>query len=234
MKNDSLGDRMKGYEAITRYKAVKKVPLLVRVDGKAFHTLTKTAKKPFDKDLIGAMIHGAKETFKEMQGCKAAYVQSDEVTFLLTDYESINTDAWFDNNIQKIASITASLMSVHFNHYLRFTDFEYNKGKPPVFDARVFTVPKEDVVNCFLWRAKDWKRNSLQMYGRAFFSHKEMNSCNQAKVHEMLDAEGLSWHNDLTPEQKYGTLILKDTTGLLYFTVPANYESFSNMLDRFL
>lgn len=233
MKNDSLGNRMKGYESIYKNKLIKKVPVLVRVDGKAFHTLTKNAVKPFDVDIMYSMYDAAFNTMNQMQGCKAAYVQSDECTFLLTDYDTIETDAWFGYDHQKIVSITAAYMSVYFGKILSFTDFESNYT--PLFDARAFNVPREDVVNCFVWRCKDWKRNSLSMYCQSFFSHKELHGKNQAAQHEMLYSVGKNWATDLKPSEKNGIFIYKEAECITRdSTVKADYESVAKVIDKFL
>ena len=221
---DSLGDRIKRYEAISRAKATPRMPLMIRVDGKAFHTFTKGMERPFDVRLTNAMVCAARDTAKEMQGFKAAYVQSDEVTFLLTDYDEITTQGWFDYNLSKIISISASIMSVSFNKHLP-TD------KCPVFDSRAFSIPKEDVINAFLWRAQDWERNSLQMYARAFFSHKELHKKNRADMHEMLHSIGKNWATDLDCIHKNGTFILKDEERLDSMSnVQANYQSIKDII----
>lgn len=200
MKNDALGDRMKRYELCTRNFLVRKTPVLIRVDGKAFHTLTKHAEKPFDLVFISAMSQAASDVAAQMQGCKAVYVQSDEATFLLTDYDRVESGAWFDYNVSKLVSITAASMSVAFNKH-------YNGGLA-VFDARAFNVPREDVANCFLWRAKDWSRNSLQMYARAFFSHKQLHGAGKEAMHEMLHGIGKNWATDISDIERNGRWLL--------------------------
>ena len=118
MKKDSLGDRIKTYEKTFCNRGVKNMPLIIRVDGKAFHSFTRGMDKPFSNKFIEAMILAAWETAVRMQGFKAAYVQSDEATFAITDYDTHETDGWFDYKLRKIISISASMMSVYFNtHY---------------------------------------------------------------------------------------------------------------------
>jgi tRNA(His) guanylyltransferase len=215
---DSLGDRMKGYEKVSRGQLVKRMPVIVRVDGKAFHTLTRGCEKPFDEKIMDSIYLAAKETSKQIQGFKVAYVQSDEVTFLLTDYEEINTEGWFNYNINKMVSISAAMMSVYFTQFF---------GRQGFFDGRAFNVPKEDVVNCFLWRAQDWKRNSMQMYARANFSHKELHKKNVEDMHNMLHSIGKNWATDLTERQKNGTFILKDKTR---HDILPTYESINSIV----
>ena len=182
---DGLGDRQKSHENVTRNYLVSGVPVVIRCDGRAFHSVTKGCKKPFDHNLIDAMVCAAIDTAKEMQGFVIGYTQSDEVTFVLQDYKTINTDGWFGYNINKIVSISASLMTYYFNKSEYF-----QTPKLAVFDSRAFNVPRSDLSNMFLWRAKDWERNSLSMYCQSLFSHKQLHKKNRNDMHEMLHEIG--------------------------------------------
>jgi tRNA(His) guanylyltransferase len=209
----SLGDRMKNnYEKAYRYKVPARIPMVVRVDGKAFHTLTRRikAKKPFDGTLMMAMNITAEQMLMEMSNCKFAYVQSDEISFLFVDYFDINTQPWFGNNIQKIASVTAGMASSKMS---RILDTE------AVFDSRVFVLPPWEVNNYFIWRQQDWMRNSLQMVARSHFSHNQLNGKNRAEVDKMLFDIGVNY-NDLHSTLKYGRYVTKGGTRL-------NSEKFS-------
>ena len=115
MNKDNLGDRMKGYEDTFRYYLPKKTNLILRIDGKAFHSYTKNCKRPFDDNLMDDMNQTAIKLCEEIQGAKLAYVQSDEISILITDYDDIKTSAWFDNNLQKIVSVSASIATAEFN-----------------------------------------------------------------------------------------------------------------------
>ena len=215
----SLGDRIKKYEKIFNQSAVHRSPLIIRVDGRAFHTFTRNAQKPFDKVIMEAMTQAATYVAKDMQGFKVAYIQSDEVTFCLTDYDTIDTQGWFGYELPKIISISAAMMSVAFNKYLPSDSL-------PVFDSRAFTVPKEDVCNVLVWRAKDWERNSLQMYARAFFSHKQLHNKKRSDMHEMLHAIGKNWATDLSDAEKNGTFLLNTEEGIVRrYDILPTYES---------
>lgn len=227
---DSLGDRIKRYEATFNYTTVKRIPLMIRVDGKAFHTLLNKAKKPFDYLFMNCMREASFDTAKEMQGFKAAYIASDETTFCLTDYDDINTQGWFDYKLSKVISISAALMSVNFNKYYKPDSF-------PVFDSRAFSVPIDDVVNTFLWRAKDWQRNSIQMYARNFFSHKQLNNKSIEIIHEMLHSIGKNWTKDLDNREKNGTfIILNKETGIKEIKtdiLPSYIDIYNNLKQYF-
>lgn len=214
---DTLGDRIKRYESVSKPLLTRRSPLMVRIDGKAFHTFTRACNKPFDNILIKAMVYAATKTAEQMQGFKLAYIQSDEATFMLTDYETLETGAWFDYELNKVVSITASLFTAHFNYF-----WENQFSKDPadenyrerplalaLFDARAFNVPVEDWPNVFIWRQRDWERNSIQMLARSQYSPKELDRKKVPDLHEMLYQKGINWAN-LDPQLKNGTFILKD------------------------
>lgn len=197
---DSLGDRMKGnYEDRNRVKLTRRMPVIMRLDGRAFHTFTRGLEKPFDPHFVEVMQYVTRCVFDEIQGAKIAYTQSDEISILITDFDNFDTAAWFDYNVQKMVSIAASVASVAFS---------MNWGKPVQFDARVFNIPKEEVINYFRWRYQDWTRNSIQMLARAHFSHKELDKKNVPAMHEMLHQKGVNWA-DLDPVYKNGTTFTK-------------------------
>ena len=222
---DNLGDRMKGYEGVTRTYLTRRMPVIIRLDGKAFHTFARGMEKPFDDILIEAMWETAKYLCDNIQGCKIAYTQSDEITLLLNDYETLKTCAWFDNNIQKMVSVSASMATLAFNEafenivvrdYLnrKIDDDKWskysNKFNKALFDSRVFTLPKEEVVNCFIWRQQDATRNSIEAVGHANFSTKELHKKNCNEIQEMLFQEkGINWNN-IPVYQKRGSCIVKE------------------------
>jgi tRNA(His) 5'-end guanylyltransferase len=180
MSRDGLdiGDRMKGYEQVSSFTLPRRIPVLVRIDGRAFHTITrKRFGKGWSMEFVEQMIQTAKTVMNDIQGCKFCYCQSDEISFLLTDYETIKTEAWFGYNIGKIISISASLASAVFSNLY---------GKPVCFDSRAFSLPCDDVVNYFIWRQVDATRNAIQMAGREYFSHKELQNKNCKEIQEML------------------------------------------------
>lgn len=204
MKN-SLNDRMqRNYENPARHLLTRRVPVIVRVDGRAFHTFTRGFQKPFDQRLIDSMIVAATTVAGEIQGFKLGYVQSDEASFVMTDYDKLDTDAWFGYVKSKVESITASIMTAAFARCMRLasiTTLAY-------FDARAFSIPTHDVANYFLGRAKDWSRNSVLMYARSFFSHQDLKNKCIPEIHEMLHSAGYNWSTNLAGEEKNGTFLV--------------------------
>lgn len=223
MSNDSLGDRMKSYEDAYRAHLPIRMPVILRIDGKAFHSYTRKCKKPVDEGLVECMNDTAIELCKQVQGCRLAYVQSDEISLLLTNYQTLDTQSWFDNNLQKMVSISAAVASVTFteNSYKIWgfhddaegTGFEgmgYTSAitKPAYFDSRAFVLPKEDVTNYFIWRQQDATRNSVQMLARSLYSHKECENKNNSELQELIFQKGINW-NDCPVPQKRGRCIIK-------------------------
>lgn len=222
MKRDSLGDRMKRYEYVSRTYLTRRIPVIIRLDGKAFHTFTRGFQKPFDSILSTAMQETMKRLCENIQGCVLGYTQSDEITLVLVDYKNIDTCAWFDYNIQKCSSITASMATLYFNRIFEHqiwlykqwsTDFDENYynllikaiSRGAMFDSRVFNIPKDEVCNCLIWRQQDATRNSIETAGQSYFSHKQLmnKSCND--IQEMLFQEhGINW-NDYPTAFKRGS-----------------------------
>jgi tRNA(His) 5'-end guanylyltransferase len=206
---DKIGDRFKNnYENRTRYLLPRRTYTIIRVDGKAFHTLTKKCDRPFDNDLISCMNETAANMCKNIQGTKFAYVQSDEISLLLTDFDDIKTDAWFNGNIQKMASISGSLATLYFNKAIEQFKDKFSKSIA-VFDSRVFTIPESvEVENYFIWRQQDATRNSVQMVAQSLYSHKELHGKNTSKLQEMIFQKGINW-NDFDFRYKRGGIISK-------------------------
>ena len=99
MDKTALGDRMKSYEAIPKNFLMRRQPVIIRLDGKAFHSYTRGFDKPFDAELMKAMQQTMKYLCEEIQGCVIGYTQSDEITLVLCDYQKLDTDAWFGYNV---------------------------------------------------------------------------------------------------------------------------------------
>ena len=214
---DSLGDRMKDYENISRNYLTRRVPVIIRLDGRAFHTFTKGMQKPFDIILADAMLGTTQYLCENIQGCVFGYMQSDEITLVLTDYEKPTTEAWFGYNIQKMASVAASMATLKFNErfinaveqksYLTnyacvHTDTPYpteefdkyrSNYNSATFDARVFSIPKEEVCNCLIWRQQDAIRNSIEAAGQVFFSPKKLLGKSCEMIKEMLHEITIEW-----------------------------------------
>ena len=232
--HDDLGTRMKTfYEHIPKTKLMRRTPVIIRIDGKAFHTFTRGFQKPFDEVLIQTMQETTKYLCENVQGCVLGYTQSDEISLVLVDYQRFETSAWFDYEIQKMCSIAASMATMAFNRIFekKVKEFTYNNGenyykdseeyrlcevyrkaldKGAMFDARVFNIPKEEVTNCIYWRQDDASRNPIQMVERAYFSDKELYHKSRNKIQDMLMTQkGVNW-NDLPTYQKRGSCCIKE------------------------
>lgn len=130
-KKDSLGDRMKeNYENRAKTYLTRRMPVIIRLDGKAFHSFTKGLKKPYDEIFHNTMNATMKYLCENIQGCKLGYTQSDEITLLLTDYDTLTTDGWFDYAVQKMCSVSASMATMAFNRFFGHEYEFYNATHP--------------------------------------------------------------------------------------------------------
>lgn len=197
---DSLGDRMKGYERASKVVLPRRMPLIIRVDGKAFHTLTRGCDKPFDAKLMRAMDQTAETLCFQAQGAVFGFVQSDEISILLHNYKRLQSEPWFDNELQKIVSVAASTAAAEFGDRYGWA----------AFDARAFVLPEAEVCNYFIWRQQDATRNSIQMATRAVYSHAQVDDKNTSEMQEMLHAKGINW-NDYPVGCKRGRAIVRES-----------------------
>ncbi len=224
MERSDLSRRMKQYEAVPKTVLMRRTPVILRIDGRAFHTLTRGFHKPFDKVLNLSMIDTMRFLCENIQGCVLGYTQSDEITLVLVDYKKLTSDPWFGYEVQKLCSIGASMATVGFNNAFsrRVEDYGlYNRGSVfyhrylnvleagAMFDCRAFNVPREEVTNNIYWRQLDASRNSIQMLGQAHFTHKELQNKNCSEIQDMLMTQkGINW-NDLPVYLKRGTCCVK-------------------------
>jgi len=228
---DTLGGRIKRYEKVYDQALTPRSCLFIRVDGKAFHSYTKGAGKPFDWDIVQAMAVAAEETAAHMQGFKAAYIQSDECTFMLTDFDGLETQGWFDYRLNKIVSVTASMYTAYFNRAISGTQFAIkNNPQPAIFDARAFIVPREEAPNVFIWRQRDWERNSVQMVARSLYSHKECEEKKIPELHDMIFAKGQNWAK-LDAMLKNGTFLWNYGDGIARDFRKHTYNGIVNILE---
>lgn len=206
---DSLGDRMKGYENCWKYDFPNRMPVIIRVDGKAFHSYTQECTKPFDIALIQCMNHTAVKLCENIQGAVFAYVQSDEISVLVYPWQNITSQAWFDNSLIKMVSVSAGIASAYFTVTSKYI-FDSGEPREAVFDARAFVLPEHEINNYFIWRQKDWERNSLQLLARSHYSHRELQGKGHDQLHDLLHQKDVNW-NDLPTNLKRGRGIRKQS-----------------------
>lgn len=234
MDNTALAKRMKKYyEEVPKTKLIRRMPVCIRLDGKSFHTFTEGFQTPFDEVLLKTMQETMLYLCKNIQGCVLGYTQSDEITLILIDYQTLTTDAWFDYEVQKICSVSASMATMVFNKFFeesvdeyRFSKWDgiskYEDGtqkyiqtllnavdKGAMFDSRCFNIPKEEVANLIFWRQFDASKNSVQMVGQAYFTQKELHKKSTNQIQDMLMLQkGINW-NDFPTYQKRGSCCVK-------------------------
>lgn len=218
-----LGNRMKKYyEDVYRFKLTRRTPVIMRLDMRAGHTFTRGFKKPYDTIFFNAMVETAVSLCENVQNTRIAYVQSDEISLLLTDYTKLTTAQWFDGNIQKMTSVSASIATIAFNkaytHLLltaNLLPFELEKYTSRIntmtFDSRVFNIPESEVVNYFVFRQNDATRNSIESAGQAYFTKEELFQKKNNQIQDMLMQErNVNWQ-DYPNWFKRGACIIKTT-----------------------
>lgn len=227
-----LSDRMLSYQQVSEGNLMRRQPVIIRLDGKAFKTFTRNLIKPFDSDLSQIFQYVCFKLKEKIQGTKFIYQQSDEISLFLCDYDKITSDSWFDYRIQKMTSISASLTSVLFNQGISQIIIKYENllsEKPEnseqildriniwktklncaMFDSRVFNLPEDEVCNYFIWRQQDAIRNSKQAMGQAFFSHNQLQNKNVDEVCEMLiQLKNQDWYKTSIVQQR-GFCVARD------------------------
>jgi tRNA(His) guanylyltransferase len=208
-----LGDRIKTfYENRTKTFLPRRMITIIRLDGKSFSKWTKNLEKPFDDGFSDDMDATAVYLCENIQGAKFAYTQSDEITVVLTDFDTLDSQAWFDNNVQKMVSIAASLATAKFNQLRMFRENYSSNYKLACFDARVFQVPNlDEMVNTIIWRQQDCTRNSISMAAHALLGHSAtMNKSSDEKQEILFKEKGVNW-NDYKVKYKRGVVVKKQT-----------------------
>lgn len=267
--SDELGNRMKEYyENIPKTKLMRRCPVVLRIDGKSFHTFTRGFQKPFDFVLMNSMQQTMEYLCKNIQGCVFGYTQSDEITLILIDYQTLTTDAWFGYEVQKLCSVSASMATIAFNKFFtqnvdaygseNIEDWDYggtnrelsedekitlkyieayNKSlvNGAMFDSRCFNIPKEEVCNLIYWRQSDASRNSIQMVGRAYFSHSELKdkSCND--IQDMLmQTYSVNWNDFPTMCKRGSACIYKEGKWVVDTETPILKGTDRNYVNQYI
>lgn len=212
----TLKERMKQYEECSKLSLMRRSPVIIRIDGRAFHTFTRNMDKPFDVTIERSMTSTMLYLCQRISGCVLGYTQSDEISLVLCDYQTIDRQPWFGNELQKLVSVSASMATLAFNR--AFSSEVCSNTSPykeaialgATFDARAFTLPRDEVTNYLIWRQQDATRNSIQSVGHANFSEKEMHGFNMDEIQEKLFQEkGINWGENFANYQKRGACCVK-------------------------
>lgn len=257
----TLHERMKQYEAVSQTHLMRRTPVIIRLDGVAFHTFTKNFDKPFDTVFSTAMRMTTNYLVGHIQGCVLGYTQSDEISLVLQDYKKLDTDAWFGYNVQKLVSVSTKMATDRFHReFYKATRIVYgdtwatinNHDKCIInpetywnamvdnnvgFDSRCFNLPFEEVNNYLIDRQQDAERNSINLLAQQYYSQKELNGIKSNELQNKLFTEqGINWNN-LPDYQKRGYLALpkNDPNSKDSFETPifSKEPEFVNSLIRF-
>jgi len=192
-----IASRMKGYEYCSRHYFTRRTPVILRLDGKAFHSYLRNVKDNFSNDMHVLMIETMQELVDNTQNCSFGYTQSDEISLLLNDWQTLNAEQAYGGVQGKIESITASMATAMFNHTKNKYDllpeayFDF-----AMFDCRAFNIPKDEVCNYFIWRQQDATINSVNSLGQMHFTQKQLHGKNVSEVQDMLMRHhDINWNN---------------------------------------
>lgn len=212
MDKTSLGDRMKRYEAAYNFMFPIRLPLMLRLDGVHFSKNVKRwkSKKPYDARLSYAMQMTCKGLAEKIPGVQLVYSQSDEISILIRDDMSNDTQPWHGKELNKIMSIASAKASNLFNYYF-FQGVEGGAAYEEMaeFDCRGYVVPEPEIFNAFNWRQRDCTKNSISMLARTMFSTKQLHKKNGSEMQDMMMLQhGVNW-NDMPTAFKRGFCIIK-------------------------
>ena len=236
----TLGERMKEYEMQSRTRLLRRIPVIIRLDGRSFRTWTRGLDRPYDANLINIMQKTMKSLCEQIQGCVLGYTQSDEITLVLVDYQRVESMAWYDNQVQKICSVAASIATSAFEKALheeietldidaqwynqnsmldketdcwKKAELLIDKQFRANFDARAFNMPTYEVVNNLIWRQQDCTRNSVNLLAQSLYPHKELQGINSKDLQDkMLTEKGINWNEQRT-DFKRGACAIRDEDG---------------------
>ena len=193
----NLGDRMKAFEDSWKVKFPPRMPIIVRIDGRAFHTYTKGLIKPYHPELHLSMIYAMRLLMLDIGSTIVlGYTQSDEASIFIHTYNKFDTESWFGGEKFKIETVCSSIFTSQFNH-------QFKLDKLASFDARAFVLPKEEVYNYFLWRQRDCVRNAVLSYAKHKFGHTRIQNKN---VTQLIDMIGPEW-GQVNQKFVYGTFL---------------------------
>jgi len=206
----TLGARMKQYELMTEVVIPKGFPVAIRIDGSSFSKWTKGLDKPFDGVLREAMSRTAVDICAKVPEVVWAYLQSDEVTFVVRSDLNYNSDPWHGFRAKKLDSLVASMFTAHFAQHAQDLEL-YTRGNhrpvdrgPAFFDARAYPLPPDEIINLMLWRQRDCQRNAVQAFGQHYIGKKAIHGWSASRV---LTELGKIDKADLSYTDCYGTLI---------------------------
>ena len=225
--HDELGKRMKAYENESNRKLVKKLPVIIKIDGRAFSTFAEKLEKPFDDILIDSMHETMRYLCKHVTGCVLGYCQSDEISLLVQGYKNEDTQPWFNFKLNELCSVVASMATFAFNRAFEnnVTEFyndwlqgEYREDftkdnerldvlfeccdKGALFKAWAFNLPFNEVTNYFYCRQSDGIRNSIELMGQANFSPEQLHGVNADGIKKMLLENGIDYNKVPTYKQR--------------------------------
>lgn len=199
-----LATRQKQYEEAYDYKIIRRLPIIIRIDGKNFSKLTKKISKPFSPEFMDLMANTMLNISKDIDGTVFAYQQSDKITLVLRNDQTLETEAYFNNRVQKLASVSASMATLEFNNLLKKSNLHLTRKA--LFDARVFAVPSIiESLNNLIWRQQDCIKNAITSAAMAEIGHAKLKNKNQAEQIKLLKEKcNINFEEFYPPQYRLG------------------------------
>ena len=246
--------RMKhNYEEPYKFRLTRRTPVIIRIDGRAFHTFAKGFVRPFDDVLRNSMKATMLYLCENTMGCVYGYTQSDEITLVLVDYDTLEASAFFDYDVQKLCSITASMATMRFNksfennvEKFRMSATDRNAGeqwivyhdalaKGAMFDSRCYNIPKEEVCNQVYARQIDAIRNSVQLVAQTYYGQSELDNKPISELKEMLKKDhDIDWNNYPIEYQRGSSCIKTDEGWVIDTEMPILKGEAREYIERYI
>ncbi len=218
----SLGDRMKEYENVTNASLYKRMPIILRIDGRAFHSFTKGMEEPYDENFISLMNKTMIDVFESLSDTVLGYVESDEISILICPYASYDTEPVFSARIQKLCSVAASIATQSFiknlykmtlvNETIEWASKYIERNI--TFDCRCFNLAKEEVSNYFIWRQQDCRRNSILNAAHFYLGKKKCIGFKTPElIDKMLDEKNVDYWTNTPNYVHYGRTCFRNNEG---------------------
>jgi tRNA(His) guanylyltransferase len=187
----TLKNRIDSYSAAYNHKILAKLPIITIVNGRSFAKLTTLINKPFSNDLAQCFSAALGALMQEMDGTIFGYSHNDELVIVSRNDQTPETQPWYNNDIQKSASISASIATVQFNNYAASLDLDLI-GEP-VFYSQVFAVPNiTEAINLLVCKQQQSFFISVQLacffeLSKKFEKNNVKNMLSGATIDEKID-----------------------------------------------
>lgn len=201
---ESFFDRHESYKEAYNYKILNNLPVIIQINGRNFSRLTKKLSRPYCKTLLNILSNTLYQSILEIEGAVFGFQYSDDFIFVLKNDRNPEDQPWYQNCIQKIASVSSSIISVNFLKNVLASNIELDGD--PIFESDVFAVPSiGEAINHLILKQKLCINDAIYRAAQAEFTNqygkdKAIKLLHGKKIPEKLD---LLYSNCEIDYQKY-------------------------------